>query len=107
MLTAQAPSADPTDAITPATKPTAPPEFLLRLSLSEERIQSSLNDSAEVAFTDTPLEEALKYLEDLHSVEIWLDKETLAAQQSTSCFASKPRWRESIITPVGAGITWE
>ena len=81
LLTAQAPSADPTDAITPATKPTAPPEFLPRLSLSEERIQSSLNDSAEVAFTDTPLEEALKYLEDLHSVEIWLDKETLAAQQ--------------------------
>ena len=81
LLTAQVPSTDPTDAITPATKPVLPPEFLPRLSLSEERIQSSLNDSTEVAFTDTPLEEALKYLEDLHSVEIWIDKETLAAQQ--------------------------
>lgn len=81
LLTAQAPSADPTDVIAPATKPTAAPEFLPRLSPNEEKIQAALSDTTEVAFTDTPLEERLKFLEDLHSVEIWLDKETLTTQQ--------------------------
>lgn len=68
-------------AVAPATKPTATPEFLPRLSPIEERIQAALSDTTEVAFSDAPLEEGLKYLEDLHSVEIWLDKETLTTQQ--------------------------
>ncbi len=66
-------------AVAPATKPTAPPEFLPRLSGNEEKILTTLSDTTEVAFTDTPLEEGLKYLEDLHSVAIWLDKESLTA----------------------------
>ena len=66
-------------AVAPAAKSTAPPEFLPRLSGNEEKILTTLSDTTEVAFTDTPLEEALKYFEDLHSVEIWLDKESLAA----------------------------
>ena len=68
-------------AVAPATKPSATPEFLPRLSPNEEKILTALSETTEVAFTDTPLEEGLKYLEDLHGVEIWLDKETLAAQQ--------------------------
>ena len=68
-------------AVTPVAKPTAPPEFLRRLSGNEEKILTTLSDTTEVAFTDTPLEEALKYLEDLHNIEIWLDKETLTTQQ--------------------------
>ena len=79
------PDRDPLEAtpavVAPAAKPTAPPEFLPRLSPIEERIQAALSDSTEVAFTDSPLEEGLKYLEDLHGVEIWLDKETLTTQQ--------------------------
>ena len=78
-LTAQTPPAVPADVIAPATKPTAAPEFLPRLSGNEEKILTALSESTEVAFTDAPLEEGLKYLEDLHGVEIWLDKEALAA----------------------------
>ena len=48
-------------------------------SPNEQRIRTALTETTEVAFTDTPLEEAIKYLEDLHSIEIWLDKETLTA----------------------------
>ena len=66
-------------AVAPATKLSATPEFLPRLSPIEERIQAALSDTTEVAFTDTPLEEGLKYLEDLHNIEIWLDKESLTA----------------------------
>lgn len=65
--------------VAPATKPTTPPEFLPRLSPIEDKILAALSETTEVAFTDTPLEEGIKYLEDLHSVEIWLDKESLAA----------------------------
>ncbi len=68
-------------AVAPATKPAAPPEFLPRLSPNEEKMLTALSETTEVAFTDTPLEEGLKYLEDLHGVEIWLDKETLTTQQ--------------------------
>lgn len=77
------PDRDPLEAtpavVAPAAKPTAPPEFLPRLSPIEERIQAALSDTTEVAFTDSPLEEGLKYLEDLHNVEIWLDNASLAS----------------------------
>ncbi len=69
--------------VTPVAKPTAPPEFLPRLSPIEEKILAALSDTTEVAFADAPLEEGLKYLEDLHSVEIWLDKETLINESIT------------------------
>jgi len=63
----------------PATLPSAAPEFLPRLSPNEQRILETLNERTEVTFSDTPLEEAFKYLGDLHSIEIWLDKEALTA----------------------------
>jgi citrate lyase gamma subunit len=44
---------------------------------NEKRIQKSLTETTEVSFTDNPLEEALNYLEDLHHIEIWLDKQAL------------------------------
>ncbi len=48
-------------------------------SVLVKRIEQALLQDTEVAFTDTPLEEAVKYLEDLHSIEIWVDKESLTA----------------------------
>ena len=66
-------------AVAPATKPAAPPEFLPRLSPNEEKILAALSDTTEVNFVDTPLTEGFKYLRDLHSIEIWIDTESLAA----------------------------
>ncbi len=57
---------------------TIPWDFKPR-SVLVKRIEQSLLQDTEVAFTDTPLEEAIKLLEDLHSIRIWLDKETLTA----------------------------
>ena len=57
---------------------TIPWDFKPR-SVLVKRIEQSLLQDTEVAFTDTPLEEAIKLLEDLHSIRIWLDEETLTA----------------------------
>ena len=48
-------------------------------SPNEQRIQTALLEPTEVAFNDIPLEEALNYLKDLHSIEILLDKVALQA----------------------------
>ena len=50
---------------------------LKKSSPNEKRIQKALSETTEVAFADNPLEEALNYLEDLHRIEIWLDKQAL------------------------------
>lgn len=50
---------------------------LKRTSPNERRIQRALSETTEVSFTDNPLEEALNYLEDLHHIEIWVDKQAL------------------------------
>lgn len=50
---------------------------LKRTTPNERRIQRALSETTEVSFTDNPLEEALNYLEDLHHIEIWLDKQAL------------------------------
>eukprot|EP00475_Leptophrys_vorax_P024684 TRINITY_DN34112_c0_g2_i3.p1 TRINITY_DN34112_c0_g2~~TRINITY_DN34112_c0_g2_i3.p1 ORF type:complete len:421 (+),score=42.12 TRINITY_DN34112_c0_g2_i3:86-1348(+) len=50
---------------------------LKRSTPNEKRIQKALTETTEVSFTDNPLEEALNYLEDLHHIEIWLDKQAL------------------------------
>jgi type II secretory pathway component GspD/PulD (secretin) len=42
-----------------------------------KKIEAALENPTEVSFTDNPLEEALNYLEDLHHIEIWLDKQAL------------------------------
>lgn len=47
---------------------------LKRTTPNERRIQRALSETTEVSFTDNPLEEALNYLEDLHHIEIWIDK---------------------------------
>ena len=44
---------------------------------NEKRIQKALTESTEVAFNENPLEDALKYLEDLHHIEIWVDTQAL------------------------------
>lgn len=41
------------------------------------RIEAALRDATECAFVDNPLEEALNYFEDLHHIEIWMDKQAL------------------------------
>ena len=51
---------------------------LKKTSPNERRIQKALLETTEVSFTDNPLEEALNYLEDLHHIEIWLDKAALS-----------------------------
>jgi hypothetical protein len=51
---------------------------LKKSSPNEKRIQKALSETTEVSFTDNPLEEALNYLEDLHKIEIWLDKAALS-----------------------------
>ena len=50
---------------------------LKRTSSNEKRIQKALTETTEVSFTDNPLEEALNYLEDLHHIEIWVDRQAL------------------------------
>jgi hypothetical protein len=50
---------------------------LKKSSPNEKRIQKALTETTEVSFTDNPLEEALNYLEDLHHIEIWIDKQSL------------------------------
>lgn len=54
-----------------------------------KNIEAALEQPTEVTFTDSPLEEALNYLEDLHHIKIWLDKQALqnegvAADQSVT-----------------------
>lgn len=51
---------------------------LKRSTPNEARIQKALAETTEVSFTDNPLEEAMNYLEDLHHIEIWLDKTALS-----------------------------
>ena len=50
---------------------------LKKSSPNEKRIQKALTESTEVAFNENPLEDALKYLEDLHHIEIWVDTQAL------------------------------
>ena len=50
---------------------------LKRTTPNERRIHRALSETTEVSFTDNPLEEALNYLEDLHHIEIWMDKQAL------------------------------
>ena len=67
------------DAAAAGAKPSPAPEFLPRLSPNEQKILSALSDSTEVALTDTPLNEAINYLKDLHGIEIWIDNQSLNA----------------------------
>ena len=55
---------------------TIPWDFKPR-SVLIKRIEQSLLQDTEVNFVGSPLEEAFKYLQDLHSIEIWVDKEAL------------------------------
>ena len=57
---------------------------LKRSTPNEKRIQKALTETTEVAFNENPLEEALKYLEDLHHIEIWIDKQALQDDGATS-----------------------
>ena len=77
----QVPAAGRTpDAAAPPAKPNSAPEFLPRLSPVEQKILDALSETTEVAFVDSPLNEALEVLKDLHSIQIWIDKETLSAE---------------------------
>ena len=52
---------------------TTGPEFLPRLSKSEQKIVDALGKTTEVAFRDNDLKGALDYLAELHQIEIWID----------------------------------
>lgn len=51
---------------------------------NERRIRKALAETTEVSFADNPLEEALNYLEDLHHIAIWLDKQALQGEGVSS-----------------------
>lgn len=53
-------------------------EFLPRPLPNEQRVLNALSESTEVAFVDTPLNDALNYLQSLHHIEIWIDKKALS-----------------------------
>ena len=74
------PAARPPNAAAPAAKPNSAPEFLPRPVPNEQKILDALGNSTEVAFVDIPLTEALSYLKEIHSIELWLDKEALSAE---------------------------
>ena len=57
---------------------------LKKSSPNEKRIQKALSENTEVSFADNPLEEALNFLEDLHHIEIWLDKQALQDEGITT-----------------------
>ena len=57
---------------------TIPWDFKPRSALVK-RIEQSLLQDTEVNFVGSPLETVFNYLEDLHSIEIWVDKESLTA----------------------------
>ena len=44
---------------------------------AEEKILSALDKPTNVEFVDLALEDAIKYLQDYHSINIWLNKQTL------------------------------
>jgi hypothetical protein len=46
-------------------------------SLAEQRIQTALADTTEIAFVDTPLSEVMSFLSDLHNITIILDETAL------------------------------
>ncbi|MDB5343669.1 MAG: hypothetical protein JWP89_2046 [Schlesneria sp.] len=66
-------------AVAPSIPPRAPSKNWDRKLRSPlvKKIEAALEHPTEVSFTDNPLEEALNYLEDLHHIEIWLDKQAL------------------------------
>ncbi len=59
------------------TNNSVPWDFKPRSALVK-RIEQSLLQDSEVSFIDTPLHEAVDFLKDLHSIEIWVDKEALS-----------------------------
>jgi biopolymer transport protein ExbD len=69
--THQSPAAKPARVAKPAQ--TAKPEFLPRPSKSEQNIIDALDKTTEVAFRDNDLMEAVNYLMEIHSIEIWVD----------------------------------
>lgn len=60
---------------------------LRKSSPLEERIEQALNERTEVSFIDTPLTDALEFLSDYHSIEIWINQ---AALQEEGVDPSKP-----------------
>jgi hypothetical protein len=50
---------------------------LRKSSAIERRIEAALNERTNLSFTDTALSEAIAYLEDLHSIEIFIDEVAL------------------------------
>src|SRR5207247_2311881 len=50
---------------------------LLKWNPTEEKIRKSLDKPTDVSFEDLPLEDAIKFIHEYHSINIWLDKQTL------------------------------
>ncbi len=50
---------------------------LHKSSPSEERIVNALDDQTELSFSDTPLDQAIEYLADLHNIPIIIDEKAL------------------------------
>lgn len=53
-------------------------EDLKRRNKFEQKIEKAFAERTQIAFTENPLEEVVKYLEDLHHIEIWIDTTALA-----------------------------
>lgn len=52
-----------------------------KVTAAEAKIRQALKDTTEVDFDETPLEDVVKYLKDLHGIEIQLDVRSLADAQ--------------------------
>jgi hypothetical protein len=52
-------------------------EFLPRLSVSEKKITTTLDDPTDLEFADTPLSDVLDYIKSKHAIEIQLDEKGL------------------------------
>lgn len=65
------------------TNNTIPWDFKPR-SVLVKRIEQSLLQDTEVNFVGSPLHEAVDFLKDLHSIEIWVDKEALEEEGNDS-----------------------
>lgn len=50
---------------------------LKKNSPQEQRIAAALNERTELAFTDTPLSDAIEFLKDYHQIPIWIDQTAL------------------------------
>lgn len=51
--------------------------YIMNVGAVEKKIFATLDAPTEVSFVETTLEDALRYLQDFHNINVWVDKPTL------------------------------